>query len=55
HTHRPAIHKLQIGDQAARRIVLGDWDRQGWVLQVDEQGMSLSSFDFVPETVALLN
>ncbi|EPM82660.1 UDP-2,3-diacylglucosamine hydrolase, partial [Pseudomonas syringae pv. actinidiae ICMP 18804] len=45
----------QIGDQAARRIVLGDWDRQGWVLQVDEQGMSLSSFDFVPETVALLN
>ena len=23
HTHRPAIHKLQIGDQAAKRIVLG--------------------------------
>ncbi|RMO81426.1 UDP-2,3-diacylglucosamine diphosphatase [Pseudomonas syringae group genomosp. 3] len=55
HTHRPAIHKLQIGDQAARRIVLGDWDRQGWVLQVDEQGLNLGSFDFVPETVALLN
>ncbi|RMT25343.1 UDP-2,3-diacylglucosamine hydrolase, partial [Pseudomonas amygdali pv. mori] len=55
HTHRPAIHKLQIGDQAARRIVLGDWDRQGWVLQVDEQGFSLNSFDFVPETTALLN
>jgi hypothetical protein len=29
HTHRPAVHKLQLGDQAARRIVLGDWDRQG--------------------------
>jgi UDP-2,3-diacylglucosamine hydrolase len=28
HTHRPAIHKLQIGDQAAKRIVLGDWDRR---------------------------
>ncbi|RMN64414.1 UDP-2,3-diacylglucosamine hydrolase, partial [Pseudomonas syringae pv. papulans] len=55
HTHRPAIHKLQIGDQAARRIVLGDWDRQGWVLQVDDQGFSLNSFDFVPETTALLN
>ncbi|RML20586.1 UDP-2,3-diacylglucosamine hydrolase [Pseudomonas syringae pv. maculicola] len=46
---------MQIGDQSAKRIVLGDWDRQGWVLQVDEQGMNLGSFDFVPETVALLN
>ena len=46
HTHRPAIHKLQIGEQAAKRIVLGDWDRQGWVLQVDEQGMQLAPFDF---------
>ena len=46
HTHRPAIHKLQIGEQAAKRIVLGDWDRQGWVLQVDEQGMQLTPFDF---------
>nr|WP_279290989.1 UDP-2,3-diacylglucosamine diphosphatase [Pseudomonas sp. S25] len=49
HTHRPAIHKLQIGDQAARRIVLGDWDKQGWAVQVDEQGFQLAAFDFVPE------
>ncbi|MBU6957109.1 UDP-2,3-diacylglucosamine diphosphatase [Pseudomonas sp. CVAP len=48
HTHRPAIHKLQIGEQAAKRIVLGDWDRQGWALQVDEQGFQLAAFDFVP-------
>ncbi|OLF53095.1 UDP-2,3-diacylglucosamine diphosphatase [Pseudomonas chlororaphis] len=48
HTHRPAIHKLQIGDQAAKRIVLGDWDRQGWALQVDQQGFQLAAFDFVP-------
>jgi UDP-2,3-diacylglucosamine hydrolase len=48
HTHRPAIHKLQIGDLAARRIVLGDWDKQGWALQVDEQGFNLAAFDFVP-------
>ncbi|MNN27672.1 UDP-2,3-diacylglucosamine hydrolase [compost metagenome] len=48
HTHRPAIHKLQLGDQAARRIVLGDWDRQGWALQVDEQGFALAPFDFTP-------
>jgi UDP-2,3-diacylglucosamine hydrolase len=48
HTHRPAIHKLQLGEQAAKRIVLGDWDRQGWALQVDEQGFALAPFDFAP-------
>jgi UDP-2,3-diacylglucosamine hydrolase len=48
HTHRPAIHKLQLGEQAAKRIVLGDWDRQGWALQVDEQGFALAPFDFTP-------
>jgi len=48
HTHRPAIHKLQLGAQAAKRIVLGDWDRQGWALQVDEQGFQLAAFDFTP-------
>jgi UDP-2,3-diacylglucosamine hydrolase len=48
HTHRPAIHKLQIGEQAAKRIVLGDWDRQGWALQVDESGFALAPFDFAP-------
>jgi UDP-2,3-diacylglucosamine hydrolase len=53
HTHRPAIHKLQIGEQAAKRIVLGDWDRQGWALQVDEQGLQLAAFDFVPSQQAL--
>jgi UDP-2,3-diacylglucosamine hydrolase len=48
HTHRPAIHKLQVGDEPAKRIVLGDWDKQGWALQVDEQGFHLAEFDFVP-------
>ena len=47
HTHRPAIHKLTLDDgSAGRRIVLGDWDKQGWTLQVDEQGFQLSPFDF---------
>eukprot|EP00659_Diplonema_papillatum_P001362 gene1362-2107_t len=53
HTHRPAIHKLQIGEQAAKRIVLGDWDKQGWALQVDEQGFQLAAFDFVNPQLAL--
>nr|WP_319527698.1 UDP-2,3-diacylglucosamine diphosphatase [Pseudomonas laurentiana] len=46
HTHRPAIHKLALSNTPARRIVLGDWDRQGWALQVDEQGFQLAPFDF---------
>jgi UDP-2,3-diacylglucosamine hydrolase len=53
HTHRPAIHKLQIGEQSAKRIVLGDWDKQGWALQVDEQGFQLAAFDFVNPQLAL--
>ena len=55
HTHRPAIHKLQLGDHAGRRIVLGDWDRQGWALQVDEHGFSLGAFDLAAEPIRLLN
>jgi UDP-2,3-diacylglucosamine hydrolase len=43
----------QIGEQAAKRIVLGDWDRQGWALQVDEQGFALAAFDFVNPQLAL--
>ncbi|MCX2685245.1 UDP-2,3-diacylglucosamine diphosphatase [Pseudomonas sp. DCB_AW] len=46
HTHRPAIHKLVVDGQPARRIVLGDWDRRGWTLQVDEQGFQLTPFEF---------
>jgi len=44
HTHRPALHELQIDDQPARRIVLGDWDQQGWALQIDEQGYRMAPF-----------
>lgn len=35
HTHRPAVHPLEVNGKSARRIVLGDWDKQGWALQVD--------------------
>ena len=45
HTHRPATHSLQIDGQAAIRIVLGDWDRQGWALQVDDSGFHQAPFD----------
>lgn len=33
HTHRPAIHELDIQGQAAKRIVLGDWFKTGSVLE----------------------
>lgn len=46
HTHRPAIHKLVVEGEPARRIVLGDWDRRGWTLQVDGQGFALEPFEF---------
>lgn len=44
HTHRPANHDLELDGQPARRIVLGDWDRQGWALQVDDQGFRQTPF-----------
>lgn len=44
HTHRPAVHELQVNGQPAQRIVLGDWDRQGWALQVDESGFHQAPF-----------
>ena len=41
HTHRPAVHALQAGGRACRRIVLGDWYEQGSVLRVDPDGACL--------------
>lgn len=46
HTHRPAVHALEVNGQPAQRIVLGDWDQRGWAVQVDEQGLQLVPFDF---------
>lgn len=43
HTHRPAVHELQVGGRARRRIVLGDWYEQGSVLRATPAGMTLSA------------
>jgi UDP-2,3-diacylglucosamine hydrolase len=32
HTHRPAEHELEVNGEAAKRIVLGDWDENVWWL-----------------------
>lgn len=34
HTHRPAEHELAANGKPAKRIVLGDWDKHVWWLEV---------------------
>jgi len=41
HTHRPAIHKLDNGQQ---RTVLGDWTEKAWEIVIDENGLQLNEF-----------
>jgi len=43
HTHRPAVHELEIFSKPKTRIVLGDWYEQGSVLQWDELGYRLET------------
>lgn len=52
HTHRPAIHDVEldapIGTKTtAKRVVLGDWDKQGWFAELTPQGLSLQNFELV--------
>jgi UDP-2,3-diacylglucosamine hydrolase len=41
HTHRPAVHSLDLGHRKATRIVLGDWYEQGSVVRWDDDGPRL--------------
>ena len=43
HTHRPAIHALEVDGRPCIRIVLGDWYDQGSVLRWDQNGPELKS------------
>ena len=43
HTHRPAIHDLDLGDRSAKRIVLGDWYEQGSIVRWDTNGPRLEA------------
>ena len=40
HTHRPKIHEHEL----AKRVVLGDWDRCGWYLSIEENSLNLKEF-----------
>jgi UDP-2,3-diacylglucosamine hydrolase len=41
HTHRPAVHTLELDGQTAERIVLGDWYEHGSVLTVTADSVEL--------------
>ncbi|MAD92098.1 MAG: UDP-2,3-diacylglucosamine diphosphatase [Gammaproteobacteria bacterium] len=43
HTHRPAIHNVNLGSHHATRIVLGDWFEQGSVVRWDKDGPHLET------------
>lgn len=43
HTHRPALHSLEVDGRRAQRIVLGDWYDQGSVLRLEAEGLTLES------------
>ncbi|MDW7745212.1 UDP-2,3-diacylglucosamine diphosphatase [Halomonas sp.] len=39
HTHRPAVHEIEVDGQPAKRYVLGDWQPdKGWEIIVEEGG-----------------
>lgn len=44
HTHRPAIHDFTLDGKSARRIVLGDWHRQGSVFTCISSGCWLKDY-----------
>jgi len=41
HTHRPAIHEFELNNQAAKRVVLGDWYEQVSCLKVQNGQLDL--------------
>lgn len=49
HTHRPAVHNLTGQKQ---RIVLGDWDSQGWFIKASSNTLELHALAFTDPTAA---
>lgn len=52
HTHRPAIHHLNVGSLSASRTVLGDWYDHGSVLVCTPDGCQLETRDFTLFTLS---
>ena len=47
HTHRPAVHDLADNKQ---RMVLGDWDTQGWFIKATASKLELRALPFPNNT-----
>lgn len=43
HTHRPAVHQLELGSSACQRVVLGDWYASNEVYWTSDNGNRLLS------------
>ena len=41
HTHRPAVHQLELNGASAQRYVLGDWYTQSSYLEVTADSWQL--------------
>ncbi len=48
HTHRPDRHQVTLGTSVGERIVLGDWESQGWYLNVEPDNWTLTPFTIPP-------
>ncbi|MDI3441659.1 UDP-2,3-diacylglucosamine diphosphatase [Erwinia sp. V90_4] len=46
HTHRPAVHALNINGLPAERLVLGAWHEEGSMIKVGPDEIALISFPF---------
>lgn len=44
HTHKPAVHDFTLGNRPCQRIVLGDWDKNGWYLEYNAGHFKLEHF-----------
>ncbi len=44
HTHRQATHELIVNDKQVKRIVLSDWEVQGFYLSIDKKDISENYF-----------
>jgi len=45
HTHRPAVHDIEVDSKTAKRIVLGDWYSQNSSLLCNDTSCRLSNLD----------
>lgn len=44
HTHRPAVHDIELQGNPAKRMVLGDWGDNVWYIKADASGQKLLSY-----------